>query len=101
MSVVVIARFKVGDMGRAKQAIAANEGIGEEISQYAKTVGAHHHRFLEQDGDLVALDEWESAEAFQQFFQSNTLIPKVMEDAGIQGDPKIEVLQPVEAPGTF
>lgn len=101
MSVVVIARFKVEDLGRAKQALVSNEGMLEEVSSYAQTVGAHHHRFLEHDGTLVALDEWESAEAFMQFFQSNTMIPKIMEDAGVQGEPTIEVLQPVEAPGTI
>jgi quinol monooxygenase YgiN len=101
MSVVLITRFKVGDMERAKQALASNEGMLQEITQAAKTAGSHHHRFLEQDGELVSLDEWESAESFQQFFQSNQMIPKIMEDVGVQGEPKTEVLQPVESPDAF
>jgi quinol monooxygenase YgiN len=52
-------------------------------------------------GELVVIDEWESAEAFQNFFTSDPQVPQVTEAVGVQGPPRVEVLQPVEAAGTF
>jgi quinol monooxygenase YgiN len=101
MSVIVIGRFQVPDVARAKQVLAANAALLEEITEDAKGLGARHHQFLEGNGELVILDEWESAEGFQRFFESNTKIPRITQEAGAQGPPKVEVLSPVEAAGTF
>jgi hypothetical protein len=101
MSVIVIGRFQVPDVARAKQALAGNAALLDEITEDAKGLGARHHRFLESNGELVILDEWESAEAFQSFFGSNTKIPGIMQEAGAQGPPKVEVLSAVDAAGTF
>jgi heme-degrading monooxygenase HmoA len=39
-------------------------------SDYAKQNGCIHHEFWAGDGDVVAVDEWESPEAFQAFWDS-------------------------------
>jgi hypothetical protein len=101
MSVIVIGRFPMPDVARAKQALASNAALLEEITEEAMGLGARHHRFLESDGELVILDEWDSVESFQNFFGSNTKIPTIMQEAGAQGPPKVEVFSPVEAAGTF
>ena len=101
MSVIVIGRFPMPDAARTRGALAANAALLEEITQEAKGLGCLHHRFLESDGELVILDEWESVEDFQNFFGSNTKIPTIMQEAGAQGPPKVEVFSPVEAAGTL
>ena len=101
MSVIVIGRFRVASTDQAKQALSSDAAVLDEITEDAKRMGALHHQFLEGDGELLVLDEWESAEAFNRFFQSNTKVPTVMQNAGVQGEPRFEFFSPVEAAGTF
>lgn len=101
MSVVVIVRFDVADLPAAKQSLTDNAALLEEITEDAKAMGAQHHRFTETSGGLVVIDEWDTAEGFQRFFDGNDKIAKVTTMAGIQGPPAIEVLAAVEAAGTF
>jgi heme-degrading monooxygenase HmoA len=101
MSVIVMAHFPVPDVARARRALAANVDLLDEITEDAKGVGALHHRFLEGGGELVALDEWESAEAFQGFFDGNAKVGRITTEAGVQGPPRVVVYATVEAAGTF
>ena len=101
MSVIVVGHFSVGNIATAKRALASNAALLDEITEDAKRLGAHHHRFLEGDGELLVLDEWESAEAFHGFFEDNSKVRKITDAAGVEGPPRIEVFAPVEAAGTF
>src|SRR2546422_10860190 len=101
MSVFVIGRFPVANLAQAKEALASNAALLDEITEESKQIGALHHQFLESGGELLVLDEWESAEAFNRFFQTNTKVPTVMQNAGVQGEPTFEFLTPVDAAGTF
>jgi hypothetical protein len=56
------------------------------ITEHAKQKGALHHRFLAGDGEVVALDEWETREGFLAFFEADEEIPKVMAAVGA-GEP--------------
>ena len=40
------------------------------IAAHARENGAIHHEFWAGDGEVLAVDEWESAEAFQAFFEA-------------------------------
>jgi heme-degrading monooxygenase HmoA len=101
MSVVVIARFPVADVANAKQALASQAALLDEVSEDAKKLGCEHHRFVEGDGELVVIDEWQSAEGFQRFFEANPKVQQVTESAGVQGPPNIAIFRAVEAAGTF
>ncbi len=101
MSVIVVGHFPVADVAAAKQALASNGALLDEITEDAKRLGALHHRFMEGGGELLVLDEWESADAFQRFFDGNAKVLRITEAAGVQGPPRIEVFAPVEASGTF
>ncbi|MDQ6945515.1 MAG: hypothetical protein M3256_04420 [Actinomycetota bacterium] len=101
MSVMVLLHFHVADIAKAKQTIASRAALLEEITEDSKKLGARHHRFLESNGQLIVLDEWESAEGFQRFFESNPKVQQISQEAGIAGPPAIEILSPVEAAGTF
>ncbi|MFE3293694.1 hypothetical protein [Rhodococcus sp. NPDC059234] len=101
MSVFVIARFPVADVAAAKQSLTDNGALLEEITTDALALGAHHHRFVEGGGDLLAIDEWDSADGFRGFFSDNAKIAEITAGAGVQGPPVVEFFTPVEAAGTF
>lgn len=101
MSTLVIVRFLIADMPAAKKSLADNAALLEEIGVDARKHGARHHRFTEGVGELVAIDEWDSVEAFQDFFDDNPKIATVTKKAGVQKPPTLEFLACVEVAGTF
>ncbi len=73
------------------------KGIGEE----AKGAGCIHHRFAIGDGYIMVTDEWESADAFQSFFDGNETIEQIMREGGAQGPPEIAIGEAIQTPDTF
>lgn len=60
-----------------------------------------HHRFAIGDGVVFVIDEWESPQAFQEFFQGNKDIPTVMAGAGARSEPEISFAEAVDSPDMF
>jgi heme-degrading monooxygenase HmoA len=50
---------------------------------------------------VLVLDEWESPEAFQRFFEGNEQIEAVMRDAGALGGPEISFSDAIESADQF
>ncbi|ABD12771.1 hypothetical protein ThrDRAFT_02899 [Frankia casuarinae] len=101
MSVIVAVTLKV-DPAALQQLFASKADIFTSIAERAQKVGALHHRFLAGHGQVIILDEWDSTEAFQEFFTNQPEIAALMRDAGVEGPPEIQVWQPIEgAPDTF
>jgi quinol monooxygenase YgiN len=100
MSVVVIVRLKA-DPKKAQEALEAHAADIEQVTIDAKAAGAVSHRFVSTVDELLIIDEWSDAGAFQQFFGTNKTIASVMQAAGVTERPNIEVFQPLDAPGTF
>ena len=100
MSVVVIGKFP-GDTETFRRFIAEQADLMRKIGEDAKSSGAIHHRFAIGDGFVLIVDEWESAEAFQQFFQGNPDIPNAMQQAGAQGEPEFTIGEAVETADQF
>jgi heme-degrading monooxygenase HmoA len=73
----------------------------EGISADGRSQGALHDCFIDADGSVMVVDEWESAEAFQGFFENNQEIPKLMEAAGAQGPPEVTIHRKLDTPGVF
>jgi hypothetical protein len=46
----------------------ANGDIAEDITAYGKSLGQIGHRMLTDGKDLVVIDEWPDAAAFNKFF---------------------------------
>jgi heme-degrading monooxygenase HmoA len=99
VSVLVTARIP-GDVAKFRQLLADDPGRFEAITARGRESGAIHHRFGIGDGFVVVYDEWESAEQFQQFFQSPE-IAEVMVDGGAQGEPEVTITEAIAAPGDF
>lgn len=73
----------------------------KEIADDARTQGAIHHRFAVGDGFVLAVDEWESADGFQGFFEGNEKIPGVLAAAGAQGEPEVTIAEAISAADEF
>lgn len=101
MSVLVILRIS-GDTAQFRRFMETAPERFEEVAPEAKAAGAIHHRFGVGDGYVLVVDEWESAEAFQKFFQTNEKIPAIMRDAGAaQGEPELVFAEAVASPDEF
>jgi quinol monooxygenase YgiN len=71
------------------------------IAERAQSMGAIHHRFAAEDGDLVVIDEWESREQFERFFHGSEDIREFMQAAGVQSEPEIHFYEPLSVGDEF
>jgi hypothetical protein len=67
VSVLMILRVAT-DAGTFERVAAENADTMKGISGRGKERGAIHHAFYEGDGEVLVIDEWDSAESFQAFF---------------------------------
>ena len=100
MSVIIIGHVK-GDPEKIKQVFASHAADVEAITKTSNSMGAISHRFIQGDGEIVILDEWDTADHFQEFFSSQPMIGQMMEEAGVAGPPVIEVYEALETVGDF
>jgi heme-degrading monooxygenase HmoA len=102
MAVLVTLRIS-GDAGRIEQALKSDPNRLQEIAERAKSKGALHHRFhANVDGSgVLVVDEWETAEGFQQFFAENPDIGAMMAEAGVTSEPEASFWQLLDTPDAF
>ena len=100
MSVLVTGKVP-GDAAKFREFIANQPDIMRRIADEARSKGCLHHQFGIGDGFVIVIDEWESAEAFDDFFRNNADIPTVMRDAGAQGEPEFTFAEAVETVDRF
>lgn len=100
MSVLVVVKVS-GDTAAFRRAMADRAEEFEAVRARAQGAGAIHHRFGVGDGVVVAIDEWESAEAFTAFFDD----PRMHEFIGSIGadpaPPEITITEAVTSPDEF
>jgi hypothetical protein len=102
MSVVVAVRV-AGDTDQFRSFVTdeANADRLESVAATAKEQGAIHHRFAVGDGFVLVVDEWESPEHFQRFFQGNPDVAAIVRDSGGQGEPEVTFAEYIETPDQF
>jgi heme-degrading monooxygenase HmoA len=100
MSVVLTMKVP-GDTEKFRSFISSEASRLTGIADSARAGGCIHHRFAIGDGYVLVVDEWESAEAFQKFFQDNEQIAEVMREAGAQGEPEFEFAEAVDSADQF
>ena len=100
MSVMVVGKFKT-DPARMAAVFRDQKKDVLAVSDDAKSHGALHHHFAMGDGQVMVIDEWESAEAFQQFFKTQSKIPELMRAAGVEEDPEFAIYPMGDMPGQF
>ena len=85
MSVKVIQRIPV-DPAAMERAAGENRDTFLGIVEHAKSNGGIHHEFWAGDGEVLVIDEWESPEAFQAFWDNQgPKIAPLMAAAGTSG----------------
>jgi heme-degrading monooxygenase HmoA len=100
MSVIVVGKFNA-DPKRLAAVFHDQEKDVIAVSEDAKSRGALHHRFAVDDGQVLVVDEWESAEAFHRFFNSQETIPELMRAVGVQGEPEFSIYPVIDTPDQF
>jgi hypothetical protein len=100
MSVVVLGHIDVEPAVMQKlMADRADDFLA--VMHEAKEKGAIHHQFLADDRGAYFLDEWASAEQFQDFFINQATIRSLMEEAGVVSPPDIQIFEAVPSPDQF
>ena len=100
MSVCITLRI-AADPDRAERVASQNAETMRSIAEDAKRHGALHHRFVAGEGEIMAIDEWVSQEAFQAFFSANADIPRVLQQAGVTGQPRVDVWRAIDMRDEF
>lgn len=100
MSVLVIGKFK-GDTGKFRTALAERADEFRQISESAHAAGGLHHRFGIGDGFVIIVDEWESAEQFQQFFANPDLQAFIGTVGADPVPPELTVAEAITSPDQF
>jgi len=101
MSVLVTLKIN-GDTDRFRRFLGSDPDRFAALAPEARAAGCVHHRFGVGDGFVLVIDEWESADAFQTFFQTNEKIPAIMRDAGAsQEEPEISFTEAIDSPDQF
>ena len=96
MSVIVTVLTK-GDPKQVEEYAAANADAMQAIIESAKGHGVIAHRFYGGDGQVLVIDELPDADSFQTFFQENgDRIGPIMQAAGAQGPPEINIWEKLE-----
>ena len=102
MSVIMMLRVKA-DPKRLQEVINGDESRTQAVNDRGKALGAIHHRFLSNaDGtEIIVLDEWESAEGFQKFFESSPEIAQIMAETGVTSEPEVTFWHEVDTIDKF
>jgi len=100
MSVLVTMRIE-GDTEQFRRWVTTEEDFIRKISDDARARGAIHHRFGVGEGFVLIIDEWESVDAFQQFFGSNPDIGRAMQEAGARSEPVFTFAEAIETADQF
>ena len=100
MSVYMSLRVKA-DADKFERYAKENAELINGIAENSKSLGCIHHTFAAENGDVVVMDEWESREAFEKFFNDNQDVAKVMQDMGVQSDPEIHFYRPLDTGDQF
>ena len=100
MTVLVTGKVR-GDTAKFRQSLTDRAGEYAEISAMARAAGGIHHRFGIGDGFVLIVDEWESAEHFQKFFDNPELHAFIASVGGDPGPPEITVTEAVGSPDQY
>jgi hypothetical protein len=101
MSVLVIGKV-YGDTAKFRQALTDRGDEFAKIAEAARPKGAIHHRFGIGEDFVLIVDEWQTAQQFQEFFSD----PALQEFVGSVGgstatQPEFTICEAVDSADQF
>ena len=99
MSVLITVKFPA-DTAAFRKTLANQAGELASFAEQARAAGGIHHRFGIGDGCVVAVDEWESPQQFEQFFARPEL-QAFIASSGASGPPEITVSEAITSPDQY
>lgn len=88
MTVVVVTTFPGAQVEKFQEAFDRHAATMKAIAADARQKGGLHHLFaVDENGGVMAVDEWGSLEEFERFFGAQEDIRKVIAEVGITGPP--------------
>jgi heme-degrading monooxygenase HmoA len=101
MSVLMTLRVKA-DPAKFEEYAAQNKEKMQAIANRGREHGAIHHAFYgSDDGTLLVIDEWDSPESFQAFFDASPDIGEVMQGSGASSEPEVTFWRKLEGHDEF
>jgi len=100
VSVIIIGKFQ-GDTAAFRRSLTERADEYAKIGDSARAAGAIHHRFGVGDGFVLAVDEWESVEHFQQFFADPSLQAFIGSVGAAPVPPELTITEAVSSPDQF
>jgi quinol monooxygenase YgiN len=101
MSVLITGKFH-GDVNTFRKAAAERADELAEVSAQARSAGCLHHRFGVGTDFVIIVDEWETAEAFDKFFNAPQLQALVAEMGASQDvAPEITITEAISTSDQF
>jgi hypothetical protein len=100
MSVIVLAKFR-GDPDKFESVIRSRPAMFEALAAEAKRNGALHHRIAARDGEVIAIDEWQTADAYNVIYPDKPSVIEFLQDAGLEEPPEVDYYFPITVPGEF
>jgi heme-degrading monooxygenase HmoA len=100
MSVIVMGRIDIEPHVMKKlMEERADDFLAVEADSRSK--GCLHHQFVVAGNEVGLVDEWETAEQFEQFFANQATIGEIMQAGGATAPPKIAIYEVLPSPDRF
>jgi quinol monooxygenase YgiN len=100
MSVLITAKF-LGDTAKFRQALADRADDLARFAGLSRSAGAIHHRFGVGDGFVLVVDEWQTAEQFQQFMANPDLQAFIAQMGAAPALPEVTITDAVDSSDQF
>ena len=103
MSVLITVKVK-GDLATFRTSLEQRSGEFVKVADRAREMGGLHHRFGadEAGGYVIAYDEWQSPQHFEQFFgdpEMQAFVGSIGADMSVP--PEITITEAISTPDQF
>jgi|SwirhisoilCB1_FD_contig_81_1890518_length_562_multi_6_in_0_out_0_2 hypothetical protein len=88
MSTLMLLRVP-GNAKELERLAQENPDVLAKIAEKAKGYGVMRHRFFATQDEIMVVDEWPSADAFQRFYADSPEIGDLMGKVGVTTEPTI------------
>jgi heme-degrading monooxygenase HmoA len=101
MTAIVIARYR-SNAAEFERTGRRRPGDFEALAELASAEGCLHHRVAvgDDDRDVISINEWPDAEAFNRF-SVNPAVIDILQAWGLDDPPQADYYHTIDSPGEF